>query len=107
MIALVIDGLSWVLVGAGVFFVVVGAIGLIRMPDIYTRLHAAGMTDSIGAGFILVALALQSGPTLITVRLLLVWAFLLLTSPVGTHALARAARAGHVAPYRATTRPRN
>jgi multicomponent Na+:H+ antiporter subunit G len=104
MMALLIDGLSWVLIGSGVFFVIVGAIGLIRMPDIYTRLHAAGMTDSIGAGCILVALALQSGLTLVTVRLLLVWAFLLLTSPVGTHALARAARAGHVEPYRVPAR---
>ena len=102
--AFVIDGLSWILVAGGVFFVVVGALGLIRMPDIYTRLHAAGMTDSIGAGCILLALALQSGFTLVTVRLLLVWAFLLLTSPVGTHALARAARAGHVEPYRAPAR---
>ncbi len=99
--AMVIDGLSWILIASGVFFVVVGALGLIRMPDFYTRLHAAGMTDSIGAGCILLALALQSGFTLVTVRLLLVWAFLLLTSPVGTHALARAARAGHVEPYRA------
>lgn len=104
MIALVSDVLSWALILGGLFFVVVGTIGLIRMPDVYTRLHAAGMTDSIGAGAILLGLAVQAGPTLISVRLLLISAFLLLTSPVGTHALARAARSGRVKPYTAPGR---
>jgi len=100
VIGIVLDALSWVLVSAGVFFIVVGSLGLIRMPDIYTRLHAAGMTDSIGAGCILVALAIQSGFNLVSVRLMMVWGFLLLTSPIATHALARAARAGGVEPYK-------
>ncbi len=99
MTVLVLEGLSWVLILAGVFFMVVGSIGLLRMPDVYTRLHAAGMTDSIGAGLILLGLALQAGFTLISVRLLLIWAFLLLTNPVGSYALARAARAGRVRPF--------
>lgn len=99
--ALVLDAVSWLLIVTGVAFMVIGSIGLIRMPDVYTRLHAAGMTDSIGAGSVLLGLAFQSGLTLVTVRLLLIWAFLLLTNPVGTHALARAARAGRVEPYRA------
>lgn len=97
--ALVADGLSWTLIVGGAFFVLVGTIGLIRMPDVYTRLHATGMTDSVGAGAILMGLAVQSGASLVTVRLLLIAGFLLLTSPIGTHALARAARAGRVKPY--------
>ena len=104
MIALAFDVLSWILILGGLFFVVVGTIGLIRMPDVYTRLHAAGMTDSIGAGAILMGLAVQAGLSLISVRLLLISAFLLLTSPIGTHALARAARAGRIKPYTAPDR---
>lgn len=98
---LVFDSLSWVLILGGVFFIVTGAIGVVRMPDVYCRLHAAGMTDTMGAGLILLGMCFQAGLTLITVRLLLIWAFLLVTSPVATHALARAALSGGVVPYRA------
>ena len=94
------DVVSWISIGGGVFFIVVGSIGLIRLPDVYTRLHAAGMTDTMGAGLVLVGLAFQAGGTLITVRLLIIWAFLLFTSPIGTHALARAALHGKVEPVR-------
>lgn len=98
---MVLDGLSWVFILGGVFFIVTGAIGVVRMPDVYCRLHAAGMTDTMGAGLILVGMCFQAGISLITVRLLIIWAFLLLTSPVATHALARAALTGGVKPYRA------
>ena len=101
--ALVLDSLSWIFILGGVFFIVTGAIGVVRMPDVYCRLHAAGMTDTMGAGLLLLGMCFQAGLTLITVRLLLVWAFLLVTSPVGTHALARAALSGGVQPYRLPT----
>jgi len=68
------------------------------MPDIYTRLHAAGMTDTMGAGFLLLGMALQVEPSLITVRLVLVYLFLLFTSPIATHALARAALVAGIEP---------
>jgi len=99
-VAIVVDVLSWISILGGVFFMVVGTIGILRMPDVFTRLHAAGITDTMGAGLLLLGMAFQAGLTLITVRLLLVYAFLLLTSPIGTHALARAALAGGVEPYR-------
>ena len=99
---LVLDSLSWFFILGGVFFIVTGAIGVVRMPDVYCRLHSAGMTDTMGAGLILLGMCFQAGLTLITVRLLLVWAFLLVTSPVATHALARAALSGGVTPYRAS-----
>jgi multicomponent Na+:H+ antiporter subunit G len=95
-----LDLLSWLAILGGVFFIVVGSIGLIRMPDVYTRLHAAGMTDTMGAGLLLIGLSFQAGLTLITVRLMMIWAFLLFTSPIGTHALARAALHGKVEPFR-------
>lgn len=100
MIETILDGASWVLISGGLFFVVVGAIGVLRMPDIYTRLHAAGMTDTMGAGLLLLGLALQAGWTLVTVRLLLVYLFLFMTSPVASHALARSALLGKVEPVR-------
>ena len=89
-----LDVLSWICVLAGIFFMVVGTVGIIRMPDVYTRLHAAGMTDTMGAGFLLLGMCFQVAPGLITVRLILVYAFLLFTSPIATHALARAALVG-------------
>ena len=98
---IVLDALSWVFILGGVFFIVTGTIGVVRMPDVYCRLHAAGMTDTMGAGLILLGSCFQAGLTLITVRLLMIWAFLLITSPVATHALARAALSGGVTPYRA------
>ena len=94
------DLLSWVSILGGLFFIVVGSIGVLRFPDVYTRLHAAGMTDTMGAGLVLVGLSFQEGLTLITVRLLMIWAFLLFTSPIATHALARAALHGKVEPFR-------
>ncbi len=97
---MVLDALSWLAIIGGIFFIVVGSIGLIRMPDVYTRLHAAGMTDTMGAGLLLIGLSFQAGLTLITVRLMMIWAFLLFTSPIGTHALARAALHGKVEPFR-------
>ena len=94
------DLLSWISILGGLFFIVVGSMGVLRFPDVYTRLHAAGMTDTMGAGLVLVGLSFQEGLTLITVRLLMIWAFLLFTSPIATHALARAALHGKVEPIR-------
>ncbi|HSG07576.1 MAG TPA: monovalent cation/H(+) antiporter subunit G [Longimicrobiales bacterium] len=101
MLDMVFDVLSWVSILGGLFFMIVGTIGVLRMPDVYTRLHAAGMTDTMGAGLLILGMCFQTGLTLLTLRLLLVYAFLLFTSPIGTHALARAALAGKVEPFRA------
>jgi multicomponent Na+:H+ antiporter subunit G len=96
-----LDIISWICVLLGMFFMVVGTVGIIRMPDVYTRLHAAGMTDTMGAGFLLLGMCFQVEPGLITVRLIIVYAFLLFTSPIATHALARAALVGGVEPVHA------
>ncbi|MCA9283767.1 MAG: monovalent cation/H(+) antiporter subunit G, partial [Phycisphaerales bacterium] len=60
----VIDIASWVLLVAGGFFSVVGALGLVRMPDFITRMHSASVTDTLGAGLVLLGLMLQAGWTL-------------------------------------------
>jgi len=89
--ALLIDALSWAMLLAGGVFCVIGAIGLVRMPDFYTRMHAASVVDTLGAALLLAGMMLQAGPTLVTVKLAMIGALLFFTSPAATHALARAA----------------
>jgi len=83
--------LACVSILAGLFFVLAGTLGVLRLPDFYTRLHAAGMTDTLGAELILTGLIIQSGFTQMSLKLLLVGFFLLMTSPTATHAVAQAA----------------
>ncbi len=97
--ALALDLISWAFLLAGSFFAITGAVGVIRMPDVFTRLHASGVTDTGGAGLILIGLMFQGGLTLVTVRLALILGFLWFSSPVSTYALARAALAGGEEPY--------
>lgn len=87
----VIDALSWALLLGGCAFMLVGGVGLLRLPDFYARIHAAGMTDSLAAPLIVVGLALQAGWSLVTVKLLTVWVFLWISSPSSSHAVAKAA----------------
>lgn len=89
--SLIVDLLSWGFILAGAFFTVVGAFGLLRMPDIYTRLHASGVLDPFGVCLVLIGLMFQAGLTLVTVKLIFLILLLLFTSPVACHALARAA----------------
>ena len=79
------------LVGGGVFFLVTGAVGMICFPDIYTRMHAAGKCDTLGILLVLAGLACHEGFALVSAKLLIVAAFILVTSPTATHAIARAA----------------
>jgi multicomponent Na+:H+ antiporter subunit G len=75
----------------GGLFGVLGGIGLLRFPDFYSRLHAAGVTETSCALLIILGLAIQSGLSLLTLKLLLILLFLLFTAPTASHALARAA----------------
>jgi multicomponent Na+:H+ antiporter subunit G len=97
--ALALDVLSWVSIVGGLFFMIVGTIGVLRMPDVFTRMHTAGMTDTMGAGLLILGMCLQAGLGLVLARLILIYAFLMFTSPIATHALARAALAAGVVPY--------
>jgi multicomponent Na+:H+ antiporter subunit G len=98
------DILGWALILSGCFFLVVGALGLIRLPDVYTRIHSAGVIDTVGAAFILVGLALYGGLTLVTLKLLLILVFIFLTSPTATNALANAMYSDGVKPIAADER---
>ncbi|HEY9531031.1 MAG TPA: monovalent cation/H(+) antiporter subunit G, partial [Burkholderiales bacterium] len=64
-----LDAASWILLAAGGFFCIVGGIGVLRMPDFYTRLHAAGVNDTLGAGLLLLGLILQAGWSLVAAKL--------------------------------------
>jgi multicomponent Na+:H+ antiporter subunit G len=87
-----LDAASWALLLAGVFFCVVGGIGLLRLPEFFTRLHGAGITDTLGAALVLVGLMLQADSALVIVKLVMILVILWITSPTATHAIAKAAR---------------
>ncbi len=93
-----VDALSWACLAVGGVFCVIGALGLLRMPDFYTRMHAASVIDTLGAGFILLGLMLQSGLSLVAAKLLMVGLLIFFASPTATHALARAAMARGLQP---------
>jgi multicomponent Na+:H+ antiporter subunit G len=82
---------SAALVAPGILFVLAGAIGVIRFPDVYTRAHAAGLTDSAGAFLVLAGLAVSAPSAGIALKLGLVALFIFLTSPTACHAIANAA----------------
>ncbi len=93
-----LDIASWIMLVGGALFAVVGGIGMLRLPEFYTRMHAASITDTGGALLILGGLLLQAPDWPVAVRLVLVLVFLLFTSPTATHALAKAARRDNVSP---------
>lgn len=103
MIALIADILSWVCIAAGSLALLTGGIGVLRLPDFYTRMHAAGITDTMGAGLFILGMILQSGDWLVAVKLLLILVFLFFTSPTSTFALAHAALTSGVKPHLAET----
>ncbi|MDH5445480.1 MAG: monovalent cation/H(+) antiporter subunit G [Gammaproteobacteria bacterium] len=88
---LAIDLLSWFCLISGGLLGTIGAIGMHRFPDFYTRQHAAGVTDVLSAFLILLGLGLQAGLTLAAFKLLLIFMFLYFTSPGASHAVANAA----------------
>ena len=96
--SVLVDIVSWICLLAGGFFVLVGGIGVLRMPDVYTRSHAASVTDTLGTALVLVGLMFQAGPTLVTVKLILIMAFLFFTSPTSSHALLHTAYSTGVKP---------
>lgn len=87
----IVTALSWACLVAGGFFFLVSAIGLNRMPDLFSRIHAASVGDTLGIGLIVAGMLLQAGPTLVAVKLVIIVLILGITGPVAAHALARAA----------------
>lgn len=93
-----IDGLSWACLVAGGAFCIVGALGMLRMPDLFTRMHAASVIDTLGAGLVILGLMFQAPSWQVGAKLAVVLVLLVFTSPAATHALAKAAVARGLKP---------
>jgi multicomponent Na+:H+ antiporter subunit G len=86
----ILDLIALISLFGGIFFLFVGTVGLLRLPDVFNRLHATTKCDTLGAGLILLSLAMQS-PINVAVRLFLLAFFILVTNPTAAHVIARAA----------------
>ena len=89
MIALELIGCGFLVAGA--VFSVIGGIGIVRLPEFFSRMHGAGITDTMGAGLVIIGLMFLAGASLTTFKLLVILFFLTITSPSSCHALARSA----------------
>jgi len=105
MIELIRDVAGWLFIVGGGVFLVIGALGLNRMPDVFTRMHATSVSDTFGAALMLFGMMVQAGISLVGAKLLFILLFLLFTAPVATHALARAALIAGVKPVLAPDSP--
>ena len=83
--------LATALITLGLFFLVVAAVGMVRLPDVFTRSHAVALTDALGAFFLLTGLAVYHGFSTNTLRILVVLGLLYIVNPVISHATVRAA----------------
>ena len=95
--------LSMVFIVAGLFFLVVAAIGVIRLPDVFSRAHAISLTDSLGAFLTLIGIALHEGLRTNMLKILVVLALLYIINPVITHATIRAALRSGLKPWKKET----
>ncbi len=100
-----LEWISNLLLGAGLLCLFTGALGLYRLPDFYSRTHAASIIDTAAAALVIVGLALRSDSFATIVRLLLILLFMFFTSPTASHALAQAALQDGLRPWLAK-RPR-
>ena len=91
MIELALDIVGWAALVAGAFFCVVGAIGLNRMPDVFTRMHATSVSDTMGVGLLTLGMLSQTTDWTVAIRLVIILLVLYVTGAVASHALARAA----------------
>lgn len=96
---MILEILSIALIVSGVFFLAVGTLGLLRFPDFYTRMHATGKCDTLGAVLLLTGLAIYNGLGLVSVKILFIMVIIFLANPTATHAIARAALINRVEPW--------
>ena len=94
----IFDLLSWICLISGGILGIIAGIGLLRFPDFYTRMHAAGTTDTLCAALILIGLGFQAGVSLAIFKLLFIFIFIFFTSPTASHSLANAAVLGQLKP---------
>ncbi|GAB3381247.1 monovalent cation/H(+) antiporter subunit G [Azotobacter armeniacus] len=87
-----LNGLSWLLLGGGLLFFAAGSIGLLRFPDVFSRLHALTKADTLGLGLVVAGLICRADSPWLIARLLLIWLLLLASSATACQLLARQAR---------------
>jgi multicomponent Na+:H+ antiporter subunit G len=103
MIALVVDVICGLMILIGSVFAAAAAIGVLRMPDVYIRMHAATKAGTLGSGLILLAVAVSSGDIGVFTRALAAVVFLIITAPIAAHLLGRAAYISGVETWKGTT----
>lgn len=96
---LIVTVLAMALILAGLVFLMVAAVGMIRLPDVFTRAHAISMTDTLGVGLVLAGLALYQGFTLAALKTVLILVLLFHLNPVISHATLRAALRSGLKPW--------
>ena len=84
--------------GIGIFFILTGSLGLLKLPDVFSRIHSAGMIDTAGAGFIILGMIFQSGISLATAKLVFISIFIFFSSPVSSHIISNLARKKGIEP---------
>lgn len=99
MIDTIVNIVSGLSLGLGALLLISGSVGLLRFPDFYTRMHAAGVTDTLAAGLTIFGLMLLAGWNIVLIKLILILLFILLTGPTASHALAKAAQHGGLKPF--------
>lgn len=104
MMAVILEVASWILIVAGSAFVVIGAVGMVRLPDLFTRMQAASLIDTVGAGLLLTGFMLQAGIGLVLLKLVVLLALFFFIGPMVSHALAQAALHAGVKPILAEDR---
>lgn len=98
--------LSGISLAIGTVALLVGGVGLIRLPDMFSRIHAAGMIDTAGVGFIILGMMLYEGFSLIGIKLAAVAVFLFFTSPIASHAVAQVAHRAGFSPVSKGLKPK-
>ena len=94
-----IDALAAVLIVGGVFFLIAGTVGYIRLPDFFTRMHAIGKSDTLGALLALLGVACLAGWSLLALKFVLIAVFIFIANPTATHAIARAGLLSGIVPW--------
>tara|TARA_B100001741_G_C16471979_1_gene560521 strand:- start:820 stop:1143 length:324 start_codon:yes stop_codon:yes gene_type:complete len=98
MIENIWDLLSVCSFGIGVFFILTGSIGLLKLPDVFSRIHSSGMIDTAGAAFLILGMTFQSGISLATAKLVFIGIFIFFSSPVSSHVISNLARKKGIIP---------
>ncbi len=92
--------ISYLFLAVGCFLIVVASIGIIRFPDVYSRIHPAGKSDTLGQAMIFIGLMIYEGLSFVSIKLLIIVIFIFITNPTATHALVNAAHAAGLKPWK-------